>query len=98
VSQKHELLIPEAARRDASSFEILRVWIADQGQHVSLQVGVWKDPAAWGIMLADLAHHVAKSYQEDTGLDPCKSLERIRAVFEAELTSPTDVPSGSIED
>ena len=98
MSEKHELLIPEAAKRDASSFEILRLWIANQGQHVSLKVGVWKDPAAWGIMLADLARHVANSYREHAGMDFDKTLQRIRAGFDAELTSPTDMPGGSIED
>ena len=49
---------PPAAKRDAASFELLRVWIAGQGQHVSLRSGVWEDPFAWGIVLADLARHI----------------------------------------
>jgi hypothetical protein len=49
---------PPAAQRDAASFELLRVWIAEQGQHVNLRSGVWEDPFAWGIVLADLARHI----------------------------------------
>src|ERR1039457_1262129 len=55
---KH-LDIPPAAARDHASFEVLRVWIAEQGQHVSIRSGAWEDPFAWGIVLADLARHIA---------------------------------------
>jgi hypothetical protein len=48
---------PPAASRDKASFELLRVWVAEQGQHVSLRSGAWEDPFAWGIVLADLARH-----------------------------------------
>lgn len=98
MSQRDELDIPGAANRDPQSFELLRVWIANNDQHVSLKVGVWEDPAAWGIMLADLAGHVANSYQQDAGFDPTKTLKRIKAAFDAELESPTDEPGGSIHD
>jgi hypothetical protein len=58
MAQNDQLLIPEAAKRDQKSFELIRVWVAENSQHVSLRAGVWKDPA-WGIMLADLARHIA---------------------------------------
>ena len=41
-----QLVIPDAAREDLKSAEVARVWVAKQGQHVSLRVDVWKDPAA----------------------------------------------------
>ena len=97
MNQRDELSIPEAAKRDAGSFELLRVWIANKGQQVSLKVGVWEDSAGWGIMLADLAGHVANSYQQDAGFDPAKTLKWIRAAFDAELKSRTDEPTGSID-
>ena len=55
MAHTDQLAIPAAARQDARSFELLRVWIAKEDQHVSLRAGAWKDPAAWGIVLADLA-------------------------------------------
>lgn len=67
-----------------------------QFQHVSLLTGVWKEPEAWGIMLADLARHVANAYEQDAGLDPVETLDQIRAMMEAELSSPTDRPTGFI--
>jgi Domain of unknown function (DUF5076) len=91
-----QLLIPDAAKSDPQSFELLRVWIANRGQQVSLRAGVWNDPAAWGIMLADLARHVVNSYEQDQAMDRSKTLQRIRAAFDAELSTATDNPTGKL--
>src|ERR1700719_3899046 len=96
MADSNQLLIPDAAKTDPKSFELLRVWVANKRQHVSLRVGVWNDPAAWGLMLADLARHVANSYQQDAGLDRLKTLQRIKAALDAEFASPTDDPLGQI--
>jgi hypothetical protein len=96
MSHSNELIIPEAVNSDDGSFELLRVWVANKAQHVSLRTAVWKDPAAWGLMLADLAKHVANSYQQEEGLDRAKTLQRIKAAIDAELGSPTDEPSGHV--
>lgn len=92
MSQNDQLLIPDAANRDPKSLELLRVWIADNNQHVSLRTGVWDDPAAWGLMLADLARHIVNTYEQDVALDPVQTVQRIRAAFNAELEFPTDTP------
>jgi Domain of unknown function (DUF5076) len=97
IGGNQQLLIPEAARKDRDARELLRVWLAGDKQHVSVRVGVWDDPAAWGLMLADLARHVANSYHQDKGFDRVKALERIKAGLDAELSSPTDEPSGQIQ-
>jgi uncharacterized protein YihD (DUF1040 family) len=47
-------------------------------------------------MLADLARHVANTYQQEDGLDLLEALQRVKAGFDAELASPTDEPSGQI--
>ena len=96
MNDNEQLPIPDIARSDVNSFEILRVWVADKGQHVSLRAGVWTDPAAWGLVLADLARHVSNCYQEDAQLDPIRTLRRIKAAFDVECTAPTDDPSGEI--
>jgi Domain of unknown function (DUF5076) len=80
-----QLAIPQAAGTDAAAFELLRVWVANNQQHVSLRTSVWEDPAAWGIMLADLARHVAESYRQEEGRDVATTLERIKAGIDAEL-------------
>ena len=57
--------IPPAALRDANAVELARVWIAEQGLHCSLKFGLYahdgvdRETSAWGIILADLAGHVA---------------------------------------
>jgi hypothetical protein len=96
MAENDQLLIPDAAKQDPKSFELLRVWVANKGQHVSLRTGVWKDPAAWGIMLSDLIQHIANAYQ-DEGLDRLKTLQRIKAGLDAELAKPTDRPTGATQ-
>ena len=88
---------PPAAVRDKASFELLRVWVAEQGQHVSLRPGTWDDPFAWGIVLADLARHIVnaesihrKNFDEDA------FLERMLEGFRAEIESRTDDLEGEI--
>ena len=57
--------IPPAALRDIEALELVRVWVAEQGLHCSLRVGLYAgdgvpwETAAWGTILADLAGHVA---------------------------------------
>ena len=91
------LAIPPAAQRDKASFEVLRVWIAEQGQHVSIQSGAWDDPFAWGIVLADLARHIALAHEmQDQKIDKQAFLERLLEGFSAEIDSPTDEPEGEV--
>ena len=96
MSQKY-LDPPPAAVRDKASFELLRVWVAEQGQHVSLRSGTWEDPFAWGIVLADLARHIVNAealHRKD--IDRDAYLERMLEGFHAEIESPTDEAEGEI--
>jgi hypothetical protein len=89
--------IPPAALRDKAAFEVLRVWIAEKGQHVSIQSGAWEDPFAWGIVLADLAGHVALAHQlQHPGTDVDEFVERLLEGFHAEIQNPTDEPEGEV--
>jgi hypothetical protein len=91
------LAAPPAASRDAASFELLRVWIAEHGQHVSLRSGVWEDAFAWGIVLADLARHIVHAESlARKDLDQVAYLKRMLEGFEAEIESPTDDPEGQL--
>jgi hypothetical protein len=82
---------PPAAGRDKASFELLRVWVAEAGQHVSLRSGAWEDPFAWGIVLADLARHIVNAEaMNNANLDREAYLHRLLEGFEAEIESPTD--------
>ena len=97
MSQTDQLAIPDIARKDQRSFELLRVWIAENDQHISLRVGVWKDPSHWGIMLADLAGHIANTFEQAEGLTHELALKSIQLAFNAELAEPTGEATGEIE-
>jgi hypothetical protein len=96
MAQSDQLRVPEPARTDAKSFELLRVWIAHQDQHISMRVGVWKEPEAWGMMLADLARHIAAAFEQAEKRDPMEMLARIKAAFETEIESPTEEVHGEL--
>jgi hypothetical protein len=88
---------PPAAQRDSASFELLRVWVAEQGQHVSLRSGVWEDAFAWGIVLADLARHIVNAESlARKDVDRETFLARMLEGFQAEIESPTDDPEGQL--
>jgi hypothetical protein len=91
-----ELQIPHAAQLDPSSRELVRVWAANGQQHVSLDVGLWSDGAAWGLLLVDLAKHVARGYAQATGAETDDVLARIRDAMEAEWSHLTDTPTGGL--
>lgn len=100
VAAMKELIIPEAAQRDESSVEMIRVWIAERGLHASLKVGLYEDrpgireERAWGRILADVAQHVADALVTSQGMDPHEAIEAIKAAFNEELQEPSSGRSG----
>ena len=93
---KRELVVPPEAKSDPQAVEIARVWAAHGGQHVSLDPSLWEDPLAWGIVLVDLARHVANALEKLKGKSKREVLERIREGFDAEWSNPTDEAKGYI--
>lgn len=97
MTANKQLEPPPAAKRDSASFELLRVWVAEQGQHVSLRSGVWEDAFAWGIVLADLARHIVHAESlAHRNIDRDAFLARMLEGFQAEIESPTDEPEGKL--
>jgi len=94
MAEGNQLDIPDAALQDPASFELLRVWIANKGQHVSLRTAVWNDPFSYGIMLCDLMKHIANAYHQNEGRDWLETFQRIKTGMDAELASATDRPTG----
>jgi hypothetical protein len=92
-----ELRVPSVARRDVNARELVRVWAAEGGQHVCIATGVWKDPGAWGIMLVDLAKHIAAAYEQTQMFSASEALARIKSGFDAEWSVPTSDVTGSVE-
>ena len=91
-----QLRIPDSAVDDPKAFEVARVWVAHGAEHVTLRFDAWKNPAAWGVVLADLMRHLVNAYEQDMGLDRNATFRQIRAGFEAEIDPPTDKPTGSV--
>lgn len=61
----------------------------------SLLPTAWKDNhGTWGILLADVATHIANALHEEYGTDRKEVLDNIKKVFIAELEYPTDDPTG----
>jgi hypothetical protein len=90
-----ELPLPAAAVMDDKSIELIRVWAAAGTQHVSIASNLWEDPAAWGLVLVDLAKRLAVAYRQTRGDDPHDVLRRIREGFDAEWDAPAG-DAGSI--
>jgi hypothetical protein len=93
-SARNELVIPPAAASDPKAFELVRAWVAQGELHVSMQMGGWDDPTAWGVVLADLVRHVARFYEEQKQLRPEQTILRVRDAMEAELDGEEESPEG----
>lgn len=88
MGAEKQLAIPAAAMKDAASFELLRLWVADQSQQITLRPGVWEDPSAWGVMLADLARNIVQVHLEaDANLDAESFLAQLLEGFDNEVES-----------
>ena len=86
MGQEKQLEIPAVAAADGSSFELLRVWVAQQAQQISLRPGIWQDPSAWGVMLADLARNIVQVHVEnDEDLDTEAFLAAVLEGFDTEI-------------
>ncbi len=85
-------LTPPPNAKNASAVEVLRVW-AEPGaaQQLVLQT-TWKEPGAWGLLLADIARHAARAYTAE-GMSEAQALDRILRLFRAEFAAPTDTLS-----
>ena len=68
------------ATSNGESFEVLRVWTAPgQTQEVVLKT-TWKNPATWGLMLADTARHAANAYANE-GHDRWRRLRGVKSLW-----------------
>jgi hypothetical protein len=75
---------------------MIRAWAAHQGLHCSLSVDNWgeNECIGWGILLTDVARHVADALHKQKGWDQAHVLREIRRGFNAELGNPTADPHG----
>jgi hypothetical protein len=93
------LVLPPAAQRDEDAIQMLSAWIAENGLHCTLNIGMWKaqghnEPEAWGVLLADVVRHVADAIQQDSGTPSADTIETVLASLTRELDEPTSKVKG----
>jgi len=98
ANPKRDLTVPGEVARDPKASEVLRAWVANGGLVCSLRPELWDDPANWGILLADVARHVADAIHELNGADPDETIAQIQDNFNNELDDPTDEQTGQLEE
>ena len=85
---KRELTPPPIAKSHPKAVEILRAWADPDGPQQVTLITPWDDPGMWGLMLMDIARHLAEAYAR-RGVDRERALARIKELFDAEWSSPT---------
>jgi hypothetical protein len=93
VAMANELPIPPQALANRS-VEIIRVWLANNQQHIALNIGFWEDRGinereVWELMIADMIHHIANAHKAQYGYVPEETVAIVRRAFETEMSYPT---------
>jgi len=92
-----ELQLPPNVASDPNATELVRAWASRGGLVCSLNPAAWpEDQAAiaWGILLSDIARHVADALHQTNGLEKSVVLSRVRSVFDTELDRPSGQAKG----
>jgi hypothetical protein len=82
--------IPPDAIANENAVEVLRAFVVDGGLSISFQ-RAFDDPQMWGMLLVDIARHVARAFAKENVCTEEEALERIHDMFEAELSNATDL-------
>lgn len=93
------LIVPPAAQRDEESIQMISAWIAENGLHCALNIGMWQEndhpePPAWGILLADVIRHISHALEDEYGLPASETTSQILASINDELEEPTSDMDG----
>jgi hypothetical protein len=81
--------IPKSVVQRPGSKEMVSIWTNGQVNDYVIDGLGWKDSAAWGLLLVDLARHISKMYAQH-GQNENDVLKRIKMGFDAEWNAPTD--------
>ena len=83
--------LPPPLPADRMAAEVVRAFVASDGSlHVSV-LPSFEEPDAWGLLLVDVARHVARAYAADQTCSETEALKRIQSLWNAEFQSPTDL-------
>lgn len=92
MTDQRDLVVPPSVAGDLSTKEILRVWTSNHGEQVTLRVDLF-EPAAWGLVLVDVAKHVAHAYARRGGMTANQAFGAVLSGFIAEIGQATDEPT-----
>jgi hypothetical protein len=98
MSDDRELPVPADVAEDPKAQELIRAWQSNGQLICALRPLRWKDSSAWGVLLADVARHVANAIHDEVGVEPSYTVSGIREMFNRELSDPTDEPAGGFAD
>jgi hypothetical protein len=90
----NQLSFPPEAEAAQEAVELFRGWLIDRRLVCSLLPTAFDQPLAWGILLADAAHHVANALAERYGVNREQVLSEISKAFAREINEPTDAHFG----
>lgn len=94
---------PKSISADATAQEMVRFWLSENTDHVSLMVGgaanMKEEAPMWGYILADIARHVTKAIRETNpdGPDAKQVMTEIMDGFAERLRQAPEL-SGGVEE
>src|SRR5713226_5441618 len=91
---KEQPLPPDVMDRDDAT-EVLRAFVVDGGLSIAF-ARAFEEPDMWGLLLVDIARHVARASAGESDYTGEEALTRIVDMFEAEIARPTDVGSTTL--
>lgn len=94
----NELSLPVEVTRVSDAWEIARIWKTGDKQTVLLAPADEYGAEEWGLMLTDLARHVANSKNLNSGADKEAFLKKMKEFLDKEWENPTDTPTGRLAD
>lgn len=97
------LVIPTAAQRDENAIQMLSAWIAEKGQHCTINVGMWQNSGRdeapiWGMFLADTIRHIANALNAQYGHPVPDCISAMLTAIHKELGEPTSAVQGQFVD
>jgi hypothetical protein len=89
---------PDEVLKDPGARDILQVWVLSDGNlGISMRVA-FTDARLWGVMLADLARHMAAAHtRNNTELVEAQVLDTILDVFQDKIAGPSTLVHGKFE-
>ncbi|MGL6074167.1 MAG: DUF5076 domain-containing protein [Fimbriiglobus sp.] len=80
-----ELEVPADSLTADEAREALRVWVINEQLQTVISVGLFAEQTQWGILLAEVAQHIAQATKDVKGTEPNETLTSILKGFSDHL-------------